>query len=333
MGTYETTIGLDVSKDYLDFAVHQAQVTRYLGRVPNETGALQAYLEELVKQYDLPTTLFCLETTGLYTQGFLMVSQALGLAVWHENALEISQSLGLKRGKNDILDAQAIARYAYRNQDKVRLYSPPSEILADIKHLLALRERLLESLKRLEVPANELKLFAGTRTLELLDKCSQTTRDALKSDLKTLEKELFKLLDTDEDLKKKYELVTSVVGIGKWTAFPILVTTEAFQKIDDPKKYACYCGVVPFAKSSGKKKGRNKVSFLANKAMKTHLHMGALSAIRHDPQIKAYYDRKVKEGKPKMSVINAVRNKLIGRIFAVIRKEMPYQVIFDKNAA
>ena len=52
--------------------------------------------------------------------------------------------------------------------------------------------------------------------------------------------------------------------------------------------------------------------------------MCALSAIGHDPQIKAYYQRKVKEGKHKMSVINAVRNKIIARVFAVVQRKTPF---------
>ena len=89
---------------------------------------------------------------------------------------------------------------------------------------------------------------------------------------------------------------------------------------------ACYAGVVPFENQSGTsllKKPR--VSFLADKESKSLLHMGAMSAIRLDNDLRSYYRRKVKEGKNKMSVLNAVRNKIIHRVFAVVKNQVPYE--------
>lgn len=119
--------------------------------------------------------------------------------------------------------------------------------------------------------------------------------------------------------------------MGKWTALEILAVTQDFTKFTSPEKFACYCGVVPFAKSSGQKKGKKRVSFYANKSLKSLLHMCALSAIRYDEQIKAYYERKIQEGKPKMAVLNAIRNKIILRIFAVIRKGEKYEKKLNQN--
>lgn len=63
---------------------------------------------------------------------------------------------------------------------------------------------------------------------------------------------------------------------------------------------------------------------MANRRLKSLLHMGALSAIKVDPDLKAYYERKISEGKKPMSVINAVRFKLIDRIFAVTKRGEPF---------
>ena len=94
---------------------------------------------------------------------------------------------------------------------------------------------------------------------------------------------------------------------------------------EDWRKLACYCGVAPFKHQSGSSiKGKTKVSHIANKKMKSLLNMAALSAKRNDIEIKEYYERKVEEGKNKMSVLNAIRCKIISRAFAVIERETPF---------
>jgi len=84
--------------------------------------------------------------------------------------------------------------------------------------------------------------------------------------------------------------------------------------------------VVPFANQSGTSlKGKHRVSHYADKAIKTVLHMAAMSAIRLNNDLRTFYLRKVAEGKNKMSILNAVRNKIVHRIFAVIKNERLYQ--------
>ncbi|WP_375563370.1 transposase [Bernardetia sp. OM2101] len=122
-------------------------------------------------------------------------------------------------------------------------------------------------------------------------------------------------------------LTTSVVGVGKVTAIQLLVATDGFTKFDTAKQLASYCGVVPFENSSGKFKGKSRVSKMANKVLKTALHMCALAAIRAEGELSAYYLRKIEEGKNKMSVINALRNKIIQRIFACVKNK----TLYDRN--
>ena len=70
---------------------------------------------------------------------------------------------------------------------------------------------------------------------------------------------------------------------------------------------------------------RSRAHQMANKTMKKQLHMCALAAVRHDPEMKAYYERKAGEGKNKMLVLNNVRNKLVLRVCAVVKRQTPYQ--------
>lgn len=81
-------------------------------------------------------------------------------------------------------------------------------------------------------------------------------------------------------------------------------------------------------------KGKARVSHMANKKVKTLLHLSAISAIRHDQGLKSYYERMVnQEKKNKMSVINAVRNKLVLRVFACVKQNRAYENNYQKAVA
>ena len=109
------------------------------------------------------------------------------------------------------------------------------------------------------------------------------------------------------------------------TALYLLVYTNNFTKFSSAKKLGSYCGVVPFGYSSGTSiRGKAQIHPMANKQLKTALHMCAMSAIIQEGEMRKYYTRKVGEGKNKMSVINAIRNKLLQRVFACIRDQQMY---------
>lgn len=106
----------------------------------------------------------------------------------------------------------------------------------------------------------------------------------------------------------------------------MILETQAFTKFTDSRKFCCHAGVAPFSYLSGSSQhSRNRVSQRANKSIKTLLHLGALSALqKKDSELRTYYDRKIAEGKNKMSVLNAIRAKLIARMFAVINNDTSY---------
>ena len=99
---------------------------------------------------------------------------------------------------------------------------------------------------------------------------------------------------------------------------------QNFTLFKSVKQFACYAGVVPFQNESGVVIKRAHVSKMASKKLKTALHMAALAAVRTESELKTYYIRKLAEGKNKMCVLNAVRNKILQRIWAVIERETPF---------
>ena len=129
----------------------------------------------------------------------------------------------------------------------------------------------------------------------------------------------------NEKITGQMEPVTSIKGIGKFTAMYLIVCTNGFEKFENWRQMACYAGVAPFEHTSGTSvRGKTKVSPLADLKLKSLLNMCAIVAVQHDAELKAYYARKLAEGKPEMPVINNVRCKLLARVFAVMNRESPY---------
>lgn len=142
------------------------------------------------------------------------------------------------------------------------------------------------------------------------------------------------LIKNDPELNRLFYLLTSIVGIGTVTATGFILTTHAFTDGKTAKQFACYAGVAPFPYQSGSSvRGRTRVSPMADKQMKTLLHLSAMTAIRAKGELRDYYQRKVGEGKNKMAVLNAVRNKLIGRAYAVVSKNQEYDKTYTYSLA
>jgi transposase len=284
---------------------------------------LMKWLTEL--SFNVNDVLFCMEATGLYCFPLTQFLSKNEIDIWIEHAAQIKRATSLDRGKNDKVDSRRIAAYAAKHLDRLRIWKPASHTLEKIRHLATLRERLVETRKRLLTPIQEFEEVGNIEMAKLLTKTIKSSLSALEKDLKNVEANIISIVNDDENLKHLYKLITSVVGIGFVTAINLIVHTNGFTVLKDTRKLACYCGVAPFEYSSGSSvRGKTKVHFMANKKLKCNLHMASLSAVKVDADLKAYYERKILEGKNKMSVLNAVRNKLLARVIAVVNKQVEY---------
>jgi transposase len=325
---FEFFIGIDVSKGELDFAVQQGKHFLFHREVANEPSSINSFIKELNKLegFLLGKAVFCMEHTGIYNNHVLSCLYKKKAAVCLQAATQIRNSLGNIRGKNDKIDAIRIAGYAYDKREKLCLWQPKREVLEQLSHLCATRSRLILVKKQLKVPLGEQARFnTGKVSRQNLQICSQSLK-GLDHDIAKADKAIDQLIAGDAELSRLFELATSVSGIGKVTAAHVIIATNEFRDISDPKKFACYSGVAPFTDDSGKITKRPRVSHMANKKVKTLLHLSAIVAIQYNSDLKLFYERKVlQEKKNKMSVINAVRNKLILRIFACVNQNRPYE--------
>lgn len=325
MKEYKHFFGVDISKKTIDVTLSKdLQLThRQFSNDSPGMDELMQWLKELDLNFD--SFLFCMEATGLYCFPLTQFLASNTIDIWIEHSARIKKATALDRGKNDKIDSKRIALYAAKNLERLRLWRPAGSTLDKIKHLASLRDRLVETKKRLVNPINEFEDMGNMAMAKLLTKTIKSSLTAIDKDLKNIETKIISIVNEDENLKQLYKLITSVVGIGFVTAINLIVHTNGFTVLKDVRKLACYCGVAPFEYSSGSSiRGKTRVHYMANKKLKCNLHMASLSAVKLDADLKAYYERKVAEGKSKLSVLNAVKNKLLARVIAVVNKQEEY---------
>lgn len=328
MSKFKHFLGIDISKEYFDAVVildgnkekpiHNQFVNNYKG-----IKSLCKWLKEQGSTFE--NTLVCLEHTGMYGKLIVKYLMIYNFSLWVEMSLKIIRSIGVQRGKNDKVDAERIAYYAMKNVEEAVIFNAPRTEINKIKNLLSLREKLVVTKASLLRNVKELKSF-DLEVAKFSEKQQNNTIKGIDLDLKSIEKQLDKIINEDENLSKIFKITTSITGIGKVTALFLICFTNEFTIYSTPRQLACYAGVVPFEHTSGKSvRSKPKVHYMANKKLKKQLHMCALSAITSDPELRIYYNRKVEEGKSKMLVINNVRNKLVHRLCACIRENKMFE--------
>jgi transposase len=155
----------------------------------------------------------------------------------------------------------------------------------------------------------------------------------LTTEIREVELAIKELLRKDEVLENNYKLLVSIKAVGFVTAVYMLAYTDNFTKFLNSRKFSCYAGLAPFEHSSGTSlKGKKRVSHYANKKAKSLLNLAASVAIQHNKELKQYYQRRVGEGKNKMGALNIIRNKLVDRMFAVVKRQSAYQETLNTAA-
>ena len=330
-------MGIDVSKGKLDIALLKGNEKQYQSIIENKVPAIKSLIKNIQKNYPdfgLHVCLIGVEHTGIYNNHLLVVAQEHKWNLCLESAIHIKQSGGLQRGKNDKVDALRIAQYVYKNRAEIKLWQPPREVIKQLKQLTGMRDRLITAKKQLEIALKENESFQARQVTKYMAACCKKSIHALTADMAATEKKIQDVVENDPELKRLFAIVTSVPGVGRVTATSIVVSTNEFKSIKEPRKYACYAGVAPFEHTSGSSiRGKTRVSRKANLHVKSLLHMVAMTAILYHPEMKLYYERKVAEGKSKMNVINAVRNKIVHQIFACVRDNRVYEKIYSPMLA
>ncbi len=302
-------VGIDVSKDRLDVAVRPSGEAFVVER--NAAG-----LDQLIARLNqVSPYLIALEATG----GFETVAAAAlggaGLPVVVVNPAQVrafAKALG-QRAKTDPIDARVIAHFAEATKPAPRpLADEATRLLAD---LVTRRRQILE-------------MIGAERQRE--KRATPRLKKSIARLVKALEKELASVdADIDDAVRgspawrDKENLLASVPGVGPVIARTLIAELPELGQLNR-KQVAALAGLAPFTRQSGKWRGKSFIGG-GRMAVRTVLYMGALVAKQHNPVLKAFFDRLVGAGKPKMVALIAVARKLLTILNAILRDNRPWQ--------
>ena len=316
-------VGIDISKEKIDVRLYQQKQDEQFS---NSSSGFKKMRSWLRKQVDKETgLLFCFEHTGLYSVPLQVYLEQEQLSYIQVSGLQVKRSLGIQRGKNDRVDSKKLAEYVYLHREDLQVQKLQSGQLIRLKYLLSMRSRLVRQRAGYTATVKEFKTFLALNQSDVLVRCQKEMIRGLTRQIKAIEKEMLKIITANENICEQYRLATSVTGVGMITATYMIVLTNGFTEFKSWRKFACYAGSAPFEHQSGTSiRGKTRISHFANKQMKVILTNAVKSAIVHCPEIRKYYERRIGEGKHKKVVTNIIRNKIISRVFATVRRGTPY---------
>ena len=324
-------IGIDVSKDKLDVYFHD---TEFHFIIENNYKGFAKLIELIMKNAKCPREeiFVCFENTGKYSKQLSVFLAEQNISFKMSPALAIKKSLGLTRGKDDKIDSKRIALYAYEKRESLTETILPGYKIDRMKSLILLREKLIRHRTAYKNGISDLKDCYVEGETKIIREIQEHLIEELNIQVDKIEQELETIVNEDDSMYKNYNLILSIKGVGKITTFYLIAYTVNFTHFSNSRAFACYCGIAPFPYSLGKMIGKSRVHGFANKKLKTILDLLAKSSIRYG-EFKTYYEKRVNEkGKSKMSTINVIRNKIIGRVFAVVNRGTPYVDIYKYAA-
>jgi transposase len=303
-------VGIDVSKDRLD--VHVAPSGDAFLEV-NDAAGIETLTGRLLA---LSPALVALEATGGFETLAAAALSAAGLPVVVVNPAQVrsfADALG-KRAKTDPIDAAVIARFAAATGVKAKpLADGQTRLFAD---LVARRRQIMAM-----IVAEEARLKrAANRQLK---KSIARLLTALRRELKSLDADLDGQIRASPAWSMKEDLLSSVPGVAKGISRTLIAELPELGSLT-AKQIASLAGLAPFTRQSGKWRGKSFISG-GRTSVRAALFMGALVASRHNPVLKAFRDRLVAQGKPRIVAIIATARKLLTILNAIIRDQKPWQ--------
>ena len=319
-------IGIDVSNKTLDICIKENNSTTFY-TIENSISSCKKFFNKFKNSASF--TYVAMENTGRYNYNLYEVLEQFSFLVYVINPIHMKKRLGLVRGKNDQIDAERIVYFIEKNHMDLPQWEPNSLAVKKLKVLQTERKHRVKIKSSLLKQQYDYKLMKLIKMDKELLKLNQNLIVNIEKQIKIIENKIELIIEEDQRLQEQSDRLQTIPGVGKVLTWMMITKTQGFTKINDPRKMACYAGVVPFDHQSGTSlRFKPKVSIFADKELKKVLHLAAMRAVRLDNELKIYYLRKVDEGKNKMSILNAVRNKIVHRIFALIKNETIYQKDF-----
>jgi len=325
-------IGIDVSKNVLDIYIMSLDFHFIVKN--NPTGFARLLETCCIKLSCKKDKLyFYFENTGRYSMLLSVFFQDNTIEFTVINPLDLKRSMGLNRGKSDKKDAKTIALYGCRKRNELEPTKLNSTEVSQLRQLISLRDKYIKHRTAYKNSLCDLQDCFIEGETQFIRLSQEKLIQLMNQEIEAIENQIDQIIESLPEWKHNYNLIKTVQGIGDILAKYIIIYTENFTRFNNAKKFACFSGIAPFEYSSGSSvKGRTRVHPFANKHLKSLLNLAAMGSIRYQNEYKTYYDRRTAEGKNKMSTLNIIRNKLVARVFAVVKRGTPF-VNLSKFAA
>lgn len=320
-------IGIDVSKDKLDCMwLIDIDSNKKRPRVfQNTADGFKLLVKWFKKDIDnnLENIHIIVEATSIYHEALVYTLNDLGVKVSVVNPAYVrdyAKAYGV-HNKTDKKDSMMLARYAASNPPKLRLWQPEP---AEVRELKAMLARLSALKKDIQREQNRLEKAEITVVSKEVIKSIKAMIKSLQKAYDLLEKKIDDHIDSNPTLKNNRELLQSIPGIGDVVSREILAVI-ASRDFTQASEVAAFLGLVPKQKSSGKQEWQTVLTKKGSARIRAVLYMAAVVAIRHNPDIKAQYQRLLDAGKTTMQAICAGMRKLVQICFGVIKHQNKYQ--------
>ena len=322
-------VGIDISKEKCNLCYRRGLEIVREEECSNDVKTLKKAFKTALKAIgaSLEEVLVCAEYTGRYIYPLTVACQEMDIFLWLDDPTRIKNSMGLTRGKNDAIDAARIAEYAFRYSDKAVRYSIPDAALVSMKNLLSDREFLLTDKKRYQAQLSDQKRYMTPDDFKHKNSRWKKVIKSIDEQIAAIDAEIETLIAADPVLSRQKELLVSIDGIGDRIAINMIAITGGFTRFQNARQFCSFAGLTPYKYDSGTSvRSKAKISKRSNQTMKALLHMSAVNVAykMRGGEYKEYFERKTKEGKHVMCVLNVIRTKLVHRMFSVIRRDTEY---------
>ena len=317
-------IGIDISKAYFDVAYTDNGIVHHQ-QFSNDKAGFRA-LQKWLRQRNVTTAHFGMEATGRY--GLMLASflyhQGYAVSIINPKQIKAYGDSWLRRNKTDAADALLIADFC--RSRALQHWQPPAPEVSAIQDM----ERRIGALKKMKtMEINRLK--AGEVAKPVAESINAHIA-YLEASIAQLEQAMREMIKGHEQLKEEVTLLTSIIGISDITATVLIGEVKDISLFGSPAALVVYVGVTSRIHQSGDSvRKRPKMSKVGNARLRAALYYPTMSAMRHNPAIKALVDRLKAKGKPGKVILIAAMRKLLHIIYGVWTNKTPFDPTYEQR--
>jgi len=309
-------IGVDIAKKKFD-ACFLKEDGEVIQRVFDNTASGWKTFVRWIKEVTQQIPWITMESTGHHSEllAEYLVSEGFKVSVVKPVQIKYFAKVKLSRNKNDRVDAKIIAEYARLMMPRV--FEPRTSTQKYIRELIQLEDTL-------KIQKTQLALQLSCTQSEAIKEEFETVLKTLEERLKALGKQITLEIEKDTKLARMVELITTIKGFGKLSAYRFLAYLPDLSLFKSAKQLAAFIGVTPKQKESGQYKGKTPLSKLGNARLRRVLYMPALSAKRSNEALQPFVKRLKNNGLSPKAIVCAVMRKLVHIIWGMLKNDSPF---------